>query len=93
MCCTRQVECKEHHHILAHNHQHFLPGLAQHDPNGTLFYLQLIYRPISARIMVFYWLLLALLGSYLATWQVGCTESSYFYSTRVVGSITWTLLE
>ena len=35
----------------------------------------------------------ALLGSYLATWQVGCTESSYFYSTRVVGSIIWTLLE
>ena len=43
MCCTWQVECKEHHHILAHNHQHFLPGLAQHDPNGTRFYLQLIY--------------------------------------------------
>ena len=35
----------------------------------------------------------AVLGSYLATWQVGCTEWSYFYSTRVVGSITWTLLE
>ena len=44
-------------------------------------------------MMVFYWLLLALLGSYLAAWQVGCTELSYFYSTRVVGSITCTLLE
>ena len=31
-------------------------------------------------MMVFYWLLLALLGSYLAAWQVGCTELSYFYS-------------
>ena len=96
MCCTWQVlvvECKEHHHILAYNHQKFLPGLAQHDPTGTQFYLQLIDRPNSACIMVFYRLLLALLGSYLATWQVGCTESSYFYSTRVVGSITWTLLE
>ena len=38
-------------------------------------------------------LLLALLGSYLASCQVGCTESSYFYSARVVESITWTLLE
>ena len=41
-----------------------------------------------------------LLAATCATWillgylrQVGCTESSYFYSTRVVGSITWTLLE
>ena len=43
MCCTWQVECKELYHILAHNHQHVLPGLAPHDPNGTRFYLQLIY--------------------------------------------------
>ena len=71
----------------------FLRGLAQHDPNGKRFYIQLVCRSYLSRMMVFHWLLLALLGSYLAAWQVGCTELSYFYSTRVVGSITWTLLE
>lgn len=71
----------------------FLPWLAQHDPICTHFYLQLVYRSYLALVMAFYWLLLALLGSNLASWQVGCTESSYFYSTWVVGSITWTLLE
>ena len=71
----------------------FLRGLAQHDPNGKRSYIQLVCRSYLSRMMVFHWLLLALLGSYLAAWQVGCTELSYFYSTRVVASITWTLLE
>ena len=71
----------------------FLRGLAQHDPNGERFYIQLVCRSYLSRMMVFHWLLLALLCSYLAAWQVGCTELSYFYSTRVVGSITCTLLE
>ena len=68
MCCTWQVECKEHHHILAHKHQLFC-----HDwLNMTQFVRISTYNLSTGHICHLLWPFTGCYLRYLApTWLLG----------------------